>query len=65
MSNVGKTIWNHNHTERGVVVNESTRYCAVLGRTALCLVVRWADGSQSKESIRNVKCLSNGNLEIM
>ena len=45
MSNVGKIIWNREHKEKGIVINESERYCAVCGRHS-CLIVKWEYGKK-------------------
>lgn len=63
MSDIGKIIWSRGHKERGVVTNESERYCAVCGRHS-CLIVKWDDGTKTKPCTAGVKCLSNGELEI-
>ena len=64
MSDVGKIIWSREHKEKGIVVNESERYCAVCGRHS-CLIVEWKDGKKTKPCTHGVKYLSNGDLEIM
>lgn len=64
MSDIGRTIWSREHKEKGIVVNESERYCAVCGRHS-CLIVEWEDGKRTKPCTHGIKCLSNGDLEIM
>ena len=64
MNRIGKTIWSRGHTEKGTVINESERYCAVCGRSS-CLIVKWNDGKKTKPCIHGIKCLSNGDMEIM
>lgn len=64
MSDIGKTIWSREHKEKGIVVNESERYCAVCGRHS-CYIVKWEDGKKTKPCTHGIKRLSNGDLEIM
>lgn len=64
MNNVGKIIWIKGHTDKGIVRKESERYCAACGRHS-CLIVDWDDGKMTKPCTAGVKCLPNGDLEIM
>ena len=64
MSDIGKIIWSRHHKEKGVVVNESERFCAVCGRHS-CLIVKWGDNKKTKPCTHCIKCLPNGELEIM
>ena len=64
MSDIGKTIWSREHKEKGIVVNESERYCAVCGRH-FCLIIKWEDGKRTKPCTHGIKCIANGDLEIM
>ena len=54
MSDIGKIIWSREHKERGVVTNESERYCAVCGRHS-CLIVKWDDGTKTKPCTAGIK----------
>ena len=64
MSNIGKTVWNREHKEKGIVTHESTRYCAVCGKHP-CLIVEWEDGKKTMPCTHGVKSISKRELEIM
>ena len=63
MNDIGKTVWSMGHKEKGIVKNESERYCAVCGRHS-CYVVKWSDGKTTKPCTHGVKLLPNNELEI-
>lgn len=64
MSDIGKVIWSRGHECRGIVIKESERYCAVCGWHS-CLIVKWDGKNVTKPCTAGIKCLPNGELEIM
>ena len=60
-----KIIWNMGHNTKGIVTNESVRYCAACGRDHACLLVEWDDGRKSKPCTAGIKILSNDELQIV
>jgi hypothetical protein len=58
MSDIGKTIWSRGHEEKGIVTNESERYCAVCGRHS-CYIVKWDDGTITKPCTAGVKVVGD------
>ena len=64
MSNIGKTMWSRDHKEKGLIVNESHRWCAGCGAHRPCFIVKWADGKRTKPCISAVKQLNDNEFEI-
>ena len=61
---VGKTIWNKQHNAKGIVVNESVRYCSACNRNHSCLIVKWEDGKTTKPCTMGIKQF-NDELQIV
>lgn len=58
-ANIGRTIWNQKHTEKGVVISISNRYCAACGHDHECYIVKWDDGAKTKPCTAGVKAVGD------
>jgi hypothetical protein len=63
MSDIGKIIWNRDRTEKGIVTNISSRYCACCGQHE-CLIVKWDDGTKTKPCTKGIKSINTNELQI-
>lgn len=62
---IGKTIYNRDRTNVGVIKGLSYRYCAACGKNHMCLLVKWNDGKTTKPCSKGIAYIDDGNLIII
>lgn len=62
---IAKAVWNRGHTECGIVIGVTSRYCAACESGHRCLIVEWPNGKRTKPCTKGMKRLSDAEWEIL